>query len=143
VETFRTAIQVVHKVSRVWLLQLLGLLLVSITIASPNTIKYTGTFSSLEYHKEGGDLLGVELRIVWTRAGYQGVLQISEGEPDELIIVHPVFEDNKVSFKFDKPGAYRGVFKGTINQKGIIGVLKFDTGGISKIELERKRSYWD
>jgi hypothetical protein len=60
---------------------LAGLVFFAISPGFPSdvSIKYTGTFSSLRYHKEAGDLLGVEIRIVSTRKGYQGALQIAEG----------------------------------------------------------------
>ena len=59
-------------------------------------IRRTGTFSTFEYNKEGGDVLGVEIRIVRTRTGYQAVVQFAEGEPGDLIVAPVTFEGQKV-----------------------------------------------
>lgn len=115
-----------------------------IGISSSKEIKYTGTFSSLRYHDESGDLLGAELRIVYTRLGYQGVLQIAEGGAGELILIPSLtFNNEKMSFKISEPGKYRGVFEGTITQEGIVGVFNYVTGGVLRLDLKRKPSYWD
>src|SRR5437867_12576689 len=79
--------------------------------------KYTGTFTSLTYNEEGGDLLGEEIKIVLARNGYQGALQLAEGEPSNLIVVDVSFDKNKV--KFEIPASYPiyggGIFEGTID----------------------------
>ena len=115
-----------------------------IGVSNSKEIQYTGTFSSLQYYKESGDLGGVELRIVFTRSGYQGVLQIAEGSPGELrLIPRIIFNKDKISFKIEEPRKYKGVFEGTISQEGIIGVFTYETGGVSRLNLKRKQSYWD
>jgi hypothetical protein len=106
-------------------------------------IQYTGTFSSIEYNQEGGDLLGVEIRIVYTRNGYQSTLQIAEGGVSELIIVKPLIENNRIKFTIHEPKLYEGVFIGIINSKKIKGVLKYKDGGELEINIPRKKSYWD
>jgi hypothetical protein len=115
-----------------------------VDVSISKEIKYTGTFSSLQYFKESGDLGGAELRIVLTPSGYQGVLQIAEGFPGELILIpRLIFNKDKVSFKISEPSDYRGVFEGTISQEGIIGVFTYETGGVLRLNLKRKQSYWD
>jgi hypothetical protein len=107
--------------------------------------KYTGTFSSLEYNKEGGDLLGVEIKIVLTGKGYQGVLQIAEGGPSELMMVAVSFDKDNV--RFEIPSSYTeyggGVFEGKIDSKGIKGKFKFNGVVGDQENLFRGRSYWD
>jgi hypothetical protein len=108
-------------------------------------LKYTGTFSNLEYHQEGGDLLGVEIKIVHTKKGYQGALQISEGGPSQLMVVDVIFEKDTV--KFEIPNAYTlyggGVFEGKIDSKGIKGRFRFKGKAGDQESLVRGRSYWD
>ena len=108
-------------------------------------LRYTGTFSSLEYHQEGGDLLGVEIKIVPTRKGYQGVLQIAEGGPSQLMIVDVSFE--KDTERFEIPKTYSeyggGIFEGKISSKGIRGAFKFNGVPGDRENLIRKSSYWD
>src|SRR2546425_3338582 len=72
--------------------------------AAEKKLKYTGTFSNLEYNQEGGDLLGMEIKIVPTKKGYQGALQIAEGGPSELMVVDVFFEKDNV--KFEIPISY-------------------------------------
>jgi hypothetical protein len=45
-----------------------------IDVSNSKEIQYTGTFSSLQYYRESGDLGGTELRIVLTRSGYQSTI---------------------------------------------------------------------
>jgi len=108
-------------------------------------LRYTGTFSSLEYHQEGGDLLGVEIKIVPTRKGHQGVLQIAEGGPSQLMIVEVFFEKDNVRFQIPNTYSEYGgeIFEGKISSKGIRGAFrsKGETG--NRENLIRKCSYWD
>lgn len=106
-------------------------------------IKYTGTFSSLKYHSESGDLLGVELRIAYTKSGYQATVQIAEGVPEVLILVPVFFDKQKVRFEIPDPSSYAGGFEGRIDTYGISGVLKFKSGGQMELRLPRKNSYWE
>ena len=106
-------------------------------------IKYAGTFSSLEYHPESGDLAGEEIKIVWTRKGYQGAMQIAEGGPSELMLIKPTLKGNEITFSVNYEGDICE-FKGTIDNNGIKGNLVFvDTGGEAVLNLKRKHSYWD
>jgi hypothetical protein len=113
--------------------------------AAEKNLKYAGTFSNLEYNQEGGDLLGMEIKIVPTRKGYQGALQIAEGGPSELMFVEVFFEKDNV--KFEIPKSYStyggGVFEGKIDSKGIKGTLRFKGTEGDKEVLTRKRGYWD
>jgi len=107
--------------------------------------KYTGTYSSLEYNREGGDLLGEELRVVVAKKGYQASLQIAEGEPSQLMVVDVNFDKDKI--RFDIPASYSdyggGSFEGTIDASGIKGVLTFKEGGSNNIRWKKGRGYWD
>lgn len=114
-------------------------------LAASEAVRYTGTFSSLTYNKESGDLLGAELKIVPVRNGYQGVLQIAEGGSSPLMLVDVSFHKNKVTFTI--PTNYTpyggGIFNGTIDTRHIRGVLKFKNGAETELTLPRKHSYWD
>ena len=114
-----------------------------ISASAADKIKYTGTFSSLEYNEEGGDLLGVELRIVYTDKGYQGMLQIAEGNISTVMIVSPKFTGEKITFLIDSSETYKSTFEGVIDNEKIVGKIKFYTGGEMQLRLPRKKSYWD
>jgi len=123
----------------------IGLLLVtSVQIAiAQESVRITGTYSDMYYNKEGGDVLGEEIRIVATAAGYQGVLQFAEGVPSDLIVVDVRLDGNKVSFSIPGPSAYAGQFAGVLDNGVLKGELRFKSGTTEVIKLPRRKSYWD
>ena len=133
-----------HRKTFLWLVVVM-LWLPHTAFAAGNEIRYTGTFSSLAYNKEGGDLLGAELKIVTVRNGYQAALQIAEGGPSQLMVVDVSFDKNNATFTI--PNNYMpyggSVFTGTIDARQIRGVLKFKNGSEMHLTLLRKHSYWD
>jgi hypothetical protein len=104
--------------------------------------KFTGTYSDFEYVSDAGDVIGHELRIVYTSTGYEGAYQVSEGEPSQLMLVKINFTGNKISFSVSS-GVYTGSFSGVVNEEGITGIFKYASGAQEKISLPRRRSYWD
>lgn len=105
-------------------------------------VKYTGTFSSIAYNDESGDLSGVELRIIVTKKGYVGTLQICEGGAGNLIVVHPTIEKGSIRFAIADT-LYGGSFAGSIQEDGIHGKFTF-SGNVGAMEFfPRKKSYWD
>ncbi len=105
--------------------------------------KVTGTYTNMHFNKEGGDLLGQELKIVLTRKGYQAALQFAEGGAGELIIVEINIEGEKISFVIPDSYADAGQFSGTIQNGVIRGLFRFKGGGEERAELKRGKSYWD
>ncbi|MDZ4339943.1 MAG: hypothetical protein U1B94_06985 [candidate division NC10 bacterium] len=114
-------------------------------VAADTNLRYTGTYSSLEYHKGAGDLLGTEIKIVPTRRGYQGALQIAEGGPSELMVVDVFFEKDVIKFEIPKAYAVYGgaKFEGKIDGKGIKGAFRYETHMGDAEYLVRRPSYWD
>ncbi len=108
--------------------------------SQPKPPKLTGTFSSLYYNEEGGDVLGAELRISYTRNGYQGTFQYAEGSPEALVLVDVHYDKDVISFDIPKPNLWAGKFTGKISDAGITG--KIDTLH-EEIRLKRGKSYWD
>ncbi len=102
----------------------------------------TGTFSSMYYNEEGGDLLGIEIRIVYTNKGFQGTIQDAQGEPDELtLITATIDDDNNVTISFTDPSTANPVtISGRITKAGIEKKTGWGMGG--KI-LKRAPSYWE
>jgi hypothetical protein len=107
------------------------------------TAKITGTYTNMHFNREGGDLLGQELKIVRTRKGYQGALQFAEGGAGELIIVEVNLEGDRISFVIPDSYADAGQFNGTIQNGVIRGLFKFKGGGEERVELKKGKSYWD
>jgi hypothetical protein len=108
---------------------------------------YTGTFSSLEYSREGGDLLGTEIKIVATKKGYQGALQIAEGGPSNLMLVQVAIDNDNVRFEIPNDPNYRPYagwkFEGKIDDKSLKGNFSIGAKKADSETLTRKCSYWD
>jgi hypothetical protein len=106
-------------------------------------VRVTGTYTNMYYNAEGGDVIGDEIKIVYTRNGYQGVVQFAEGEPEELVIVGVEVVGARVSFSVPDSSPYAGKFTGIIEKDILRGEFKFKNGGADKVELKRGKSYWD
>ena len=119
-----------------------ALLLTNGVVHSQPAVKLTGTFSDMRFSKEGGDVVGHELRIVFTRAGYQGTYQVAEGSPSDLMLVSVTFKGNTITFS-SPSGDYVGSFIGVIDSGGITGTFKYSSGAEEKLKLDRRKGYWD
>ena len=106
-------------------------------------IRRTGTFSTFEYNKEGGDVLGVEIRIVRTRTGYQAVVQFAEGEPGDLIVAPVTFEGQKVRFQIPTGQGPSDTFEGAIGAQSLVGKFSRGAAAGEVLKLPRRKSYWD
>jgi hypothetical protein len=106
--------------------------------------KKTGTFTSLFYHEKAGDLLGYEIRIVYTRNGYEGTFQSAEGGPDRLILVNRIsIKDDSVEFLIPANSDYEGEFRGRLIKNGLVGKITLKNGNTIDLNLKRGKSYWD
>ena len=129
----------------------LGLLLVAfmyvtltLTLGGQTAPRITGTYTNMSYIKEAGDVVGYEIKIVFTEDAFQGALQIAEGVPGKLILVEVQSSSTKISFSIpDSSGPYAGQFIGTIEKSALKGEFRFKHGGSDKVELRRGKSYWD
>lgn len=114
--------------------------------AETSRVRVVGTYTNLRYSTGSGDLAGVEIKIVPARGrGFQGALQIAEGEPSELMVVDVSVEKNKISFRI--PNSYPiyggGTFEGVIEAAAIRGRFTFGEAANEEMSLKRERGYWD
>src|SRR6266446_9195581 len=114
--------------------------------AETSRVRVVGTYTNLRYSTGSGDLAGVEIKIVPARGrGFQGALQIAEGEPSELMVVEVSVEKNKISFRI--PNSYPiyggGTFEGVIEAAAIRGHFTFGEAANEEMSLKRERGYWD
>lgn len=119
---------------------LLLLIVISFTLAySQKQEQITGSYTSLEYVKESGDVIGMEVIIVYSTDGTKGqhyaLVQEAKGKPNPPILVQ--VEVNKDEIKFTVSD--KKIFRGKINKKELVG--KFE-GNDEVIKLKRKKSYW-
>lgn len=85
-----------------------------------------GTFADYRYTPESGDVNGLELRIVPVSVGYQGILQVFDGEPLELALVNVAIDGSRISFSFESVSGYPLRFQGNFVAEGIRGTLNGD-----------------
>jgi hypothetical protein len=104
----------------------------------------TGLFTNMTWHAGGGDVVGVEVFVVRTRAGYSAVVQTSEGVPEVPRVVPADVEGNRITFALPLgDGLVR--FSGTVSPTGLEGA--FTGGRLSerpdgRLILPRGKSYW-
>src|SRR5580698_1737 len=76
-------------------------------LGAQSAARITGTYTNMYYNKEGGDVLGEELKIVVKQGGgYQGALQFAEGEPQNLIVVEIKVVGSKINFSVPDSDPY-------------------------------------
>lgn len=118
------------------------LLFSSFVACAASVIKLAGTYSSIVFNEEGGDVLGYEVRIAPTARGFQAVVQVAEGAPGPLHVVDVI--QTKDSIKFDIPldGEVKGTFEGRVTASGLEGIISLPAGRV-RVELKRTISYWE
>ena len=109
------------------------------------SVKVTGVYSDMHLHKETGDMLGMEIIIIYSAKGYMAIFQSSEGRPSIPITVSASVHGNDIEFTLPGSEGYSGVFKGKIGRKELIG--QFENGQVNYkgeriIKLKSGRSYW-
>lgn len=100
--------------------------------------KITGIYSNMHYNEEGGDVLGIEIFLIYTAKGYFVVFQSSEGEPTIPVITNAKISDSHIEFILPQESSYAGKFTGRLIANNISG--RFEGGDV--ITLKRKKSYW-
>jgi hypothetical protein len=120
----------------------LGLLIV-VPAAFAGDARITGTYSSLEYHRESGDLIGLEIRVVQTHDGYKASVQVAEGGAGDIVVVPFKTFNGNVSFDVPYGEGKPARFTGSVTEKGLAGTIKYPSGTFETIFLPRKKSYWD
>ena len=125
-------------------LMLIGFLLGScIPLRAQKAPRITGTYSNMSYIAEAGDVVGYEIKIVFTGERHQGVMQIAEGVPGELIVVDIEASGSKISFSIPDNNPYAGKFTGTVENGWLRGEFNFKTGTKESVALRKGKSYWD
>lgn len=103
-----------------------------------NTAKITGCYSDLYFNEEGGDLLGIEIFIVYSRDGYYALYQECEGSPSVPQLLPVKVNGTAISFTVPTRGTY-GEFSGKVTPNELTGTFLNTDNHIS---LKRKNSYW-
>lgn len=103
--------------------------------------KLTGIYSNLEYITQSGDVIGIEIFVVYSRKGYQVVFQDSEGEPSVPVVIPASVSPKRILFEIPKDvgSSYTGKFNGVFYEDKIVGSFE---GLKDEIILIRRSSYW-
>ena len=105
--------------------------------------RIAGTYTDMHYIEESGDVLGTEVKIVFTGFNYQGALQIAEGPPGQLSLVDIAVKGSSIQFSIPDGSGYPGSFNGVVTDGWLRGTFHFKSGGEAKVALHRGKSYWD
>jgi hypothetical protein len=129
---------------RLKILFLISLIAFVVNCFAADTNRLTGIYSDMEFNPESGDVVGLEVILVFSRDGYFVVFQNSEGSPSVPIVAPAKVEAGKIQFE----GAI-GDGVSTFNGEVLEGVLvgEFSGGVLNKdgqrlFLLRKKQSYW-
>ena len=127
----------------------LGLFAATLAAAAPaksgvRPIQVPGTYSNLQYNEEGGDLLGIEIKVVPVVGGrMQAAVLVSEGEPAPLVIADVHVSDNAISFKVPENVNESWTFRGVVRLGSLRGTITYASGRKEEVTLQRRCGYWD
>jgi RHS repeat-associated protein len=110
---------------------------------SPIAHGHTGTYTNFLYNKEGGDLNGLEVRIVQTNKGVIGIVQFADGGPGDVALVQIVIQGERIHFDMPKGFSTEGFFEGAFSSNAIKGIFYYKGGATEPLVLPRGQSYWD
>jgi hypothetical protein len=102
-----------------------------------------GTYTSLTFNAESGDLHGYEVKVVPTRHGLKALLQAAEGEPGDVFVVDVAQKNGEVSFEVPLLGQKPARFQGRLVAGGLKGKILYSSGSSEDVFLKHARSYWD
>jgi len=113
------------------------------TPASQQSIRLPGTFSNLNYNEDGGDLLGLEIKIVpVVGERYQAAVIVSNGEPQPMRVVDVRVNGRTISFEVRDDDASWS-FTGTVSTQSLKGTITHRRGGKEAVTLRRGCGYWE
>jgi hypothetical protein len=112
-------------------------------VSAAPPLKVAGTFSSLAYNAEGGDLIGYEVRIIPSNEGLKALVQVAQGDSGKVYLVGVDQKGNVLSFDVPLSSNVHGRFEGTVSLNGLDGTISYPSGAIEQVSLKRTTSYWE
>lgn len=131
-----------YKNARVTTKVILVVMMIFSVCAHADSKRITGTFSSLQYNDESGDLLGYEILIIPTDLGFKGIIQVGEGAPGEVYIVKVTNNNGQIQFDIPLGAGVASKFSGHIEGGYLVGDV-VSPSGKEHVKLKRGISYWD
>lgn len=106
-------------------------------------IRKVGTYSDMCYNTESGDVNGMEVRIVITKAGPYAIFQASEGALSVPVVIKVNTSDDRIEFDIPETVPFGGKFKGVIKSDEMVAAIEGYTGYAANLRLKRQPSYWE
>jgi hypothetical protein len=109
-------------------------------------VPVTGFFTNMEYIDGAGDVVGMEVWIVYARGKYWATVQLAQGEPDPPVVVPVQVLAQQVSFGIKQPSirsdrhSAPGLilkFEGTVTRTSLTGTFANE-----RVMLKRGPTYW-
>ena len=97
----------------------------------------TGFFTDMHYIEEGGDVVGMEVWIVYARDRYWATVQLAEGEPNPPVVVPAQVFGEHIKFSIRESDNVALKFDGTATPAALTG-----TWGQHRVTLKRRSTYW-
>ncbi|WP_433972335.1 hypothetical protein [Tunturiibacter lichenicola] len=106
-----------------------------------------GTFSSMHYIAQTGDVVGTEITIIPQYQTAYAIFQCSQGAPSDPVFVPVSINGNQIQFTVHtRDESCDGVFTGTITARGLKLVAQSENKSQKASEagelLSRRASYW-
>lgn len=111
--------------------------------AAPTEVRLTGTFSSMSYHAQSGDILGAEVKLVPGSRSLVAIVQLAEGAPEDPYVAEARLEGNRVSFRFPALGGGVNSFEGVVLDSALVGTFTYRSGSKESVRLRRNCGFWD
>ncbi len=103
----------------------------------------TGTYSSLAYNDESGDLNGYEIEVLPAAKGTKLVLQIAEGELVDVVVAEASQADGTITASFELPRRGGCRLSARVVESSLVVSFDFGNGAIDTATLARSVGYWD
>ena len=101
--------------------------------------KVTGFFTNMHYIPEAGDVIGLEVWIVYAREHFFATVQDAEGEPDPPVVAPVDVFGSQVKFVTGDPAPDTIThYQGTVSKAG----LMLSVDGTPASLLKRQNSFW-
>ena len=109
-------------------------------------VRVTGCFTNMRWVGDAGDVLGMEVRILYSlnpdgvSGDYWVLFQDAQGAPQAPVLVKARLSGQALEFTVPASSGDEGTFKGTVTGTALEGAF---SGVREPIRLARGKSYWE
>jgi hypothetical protein len=109
-------------------------------------VRVTGCFTNMHWVADAGDVLGMEVRILYSlnpdgvSGDYWVLFQDAQGAPAAPVLVKATVTGQTLEFAVPASSGAEGTFKGVVTETALEGMF---SGVQNPIRLPRGKSYWE